>query len=53
MASSMKIMSTWLAMMSLSAGAVPLYGTCTSLVPVTFSNSAAVRCDVVPMPCEA
>src|SRR6185437_1751193 len=34
-------------------GSRALIGTCTSLVPVTRSNSAAVRCDVVPMPCDA
>src|SRR5580658_9458506 len=52
-ASSVNIRSTWLAIRSLSAGPVPLYGTWTSLVWVIDSNRAAVRCDVVPGPCDA
>src|ERR1700691_1518123 len=51
--SSLNIRSPWLAIRSLRAGPVPLYGTWTSLVWVIDSNKAAVRCDVVPGPCDA
>jgi len=49
----MNVMSTWPAMMSVRIGAVPLYGTCTMLVPVSFISITPVRCEAVPTPCDA
>jgi hypothetical protein len=50
---SANIRSTWLEIRSLIAGAVPRYGTCSILMPVLVLNSSAVRCEVVPVPCDA
>ena len=44
---------TWPAMVSVTAGPPPLYGTCTMLIPVlSFSNSPAMW-PGVPLPAEA
>ena len=34
----------------LSAGALPLYGTCSICVPVSSCSSSPARCSVLPMP---
>src|SRR5688572_9747515 len=46
------VRNTWPPIKSVIAGALPLYGTCTILVPVSVSNSAPERCPDDPMPAE-
>ena len=43
----------WPPIKSCSAGAVPLYGTCSILMPVVDMRSSVVRCAAAPMPLEA
>jgi hypothetical protein len=49
----MKVASTVPASRSCIAGAPPLYGTWTALVPVSCQNSSAVRWSDVPLPADA
>ena len=47
------VMLTWPPMRSVTAGAVPLYGTCTRSSPKRERNSSPVRCGGVPPPAVA
>ena len=47
------IMLIWPPIRSCSAGAVPLYGTCTILIPVVDISNSVVRCAAAPMPLDA
>ena len=44
------IMLIWPPTRSISAGALPLYGTCRSLTPVWFASSSVAMCPVPPAP---
>jgi len=48
-----KVMSTWPPNRSCSAGPVPLYGTCVSLMPACCSSMAPVTCCSEPLPDDA
>lgn len=47
------ISGTWPLRTSVSAGASPLYGTCTSLTPASMANNSVARWVELPTPLEA
>ena len=47
------MVSTWLPSSSDSAGPLPLYGTCSTLMPAMLANSSIAKWLVVPAPAEA